>query len=148
MSLSSFDRDDDVFLFELNTRVENPREGAQRVFRLTWDAVALVHQESEGIEILLEHDKVTPLEDYAAAFDEIGMPEAAEILRRLFELMPLDLRGPENQQDLRDFLRGRYQDLSDLAGEFCGACIAYIPRAVRYVREHWSEFDNNSNHIS
>ena len=140
MSLSKFEGDDEALLFELNTRVDNSCEGAQRVFRLTWDAVALVHQESEGIEILIEHDKVTPLEDYAKAFDSIGMSQAAEILRRVPELMPLKLRAPETQKEIRDFLPGRYQELSDLSREFCGACIGFMPRAARFVRVHWSDF--------
>ena len=136
---SLFAGSEDANLLQILHRlVQNPSNDAQRVFRLTWDAVEMVHQETDGLETLFEHSP--SLEDYALAFGEIGMPEVTLILHRVLQLIPPELRTAENNQALLKHLSVRHNELTDLTFEFCEACLAFVPFAARYVREHQNDF--------
>ena len=130
--------DDEALLYALHRRIQSPRNDAERTFRRVWDAVDLLHSETDGIEMLVVDGE--PLEDYAAAFDKIGMSQVAAILSRVLGLISADLRQPQNKQALVGFLARHRELFTRFTCDFCAACLAFVPIAARYVREHRDDF--------
>jgi hypothetical protein len=128
--------DDESILFELHCALRAPRNDAQRNFRLAWEAIALLG--SDGFEMLLEQG--TPLEHYATALGELGLPHVQPIFSRVLDLIPPGLRQAENEEALFEHLRGLFEPLNDLLAEFYDASADIVPIAARFVREHRSDF--------
>ena len=130
--------DDEGLLLALHRSIQNPCNDAQRTFRETWDAVDIVHGETDGLETLLVLG--APLEDYAVAFSKLGMSAVPPILARVLELIPPGLQKTRDKKALKEHLPSRYDELTELTSEFCAACSAFAPIAARYVREHRGDF--------
>ena len=134
--------DDRSLLLALNSHIRVPGNHAQRIFQLTCEAVELVRHECAGFEVLFEHNSETPVEEYVAAFKEIGMHTIAQILNRVSDLIPAELRCPENNQSLQKLLSNNYKDFALQNYEFSKACLSFTPTVARYVRSHWGDFQN------
>jgi Domain of unknown function (DUF4375) len=93
---------------------------------------------SDGFEMLFEQH--TPLEDYAAALGNIGMPQVQQIFSRVLALIPPDLRMPENEKGLWKHLHSLFEELKKLAYEFYDVTTEFVPTAARYVRAHHDDF--------
>jgi hypothetical protein len=123
-------------LFALYGHLLPPRNDAQRTFHDAWEAFQIVH--SDGFEVLLESR--TPLEAYASAFGKMGLPHIPPIFSRVLALIPPELRQPQNEDALYEYLRSRFDELAVLASEFWDACRDFVAIAGRYVREHRADF--------
>jgi hypothetical protein len=128
--------DDEGLLFALRQMIRSPRNDAQRTFCIALDAMELLN--GDGFEILFE--QTTSLEEYAAAFARIGMPQVQPIFDRVLALIPPDLCMPENEEALFDHLRGLFDDLKRLAYEFYGASKDVVPKLARFVRAQQGDF--------
>jgi hypothetical protein len=128
--------DDQRLLFELCYAIRSPRNEAQRTFCTAWTAAEFVS--SDGFETLFE--QVTPLEEYAAAFATIGMPQIPPIFDRVLALIPPELRHPQNEEALFEHLRALFLDLKQLAEEFDDASRGFVPKIADYVRAHRGGF--------
>jgi Domain of unknown function (DUF4375) len=130
---------DNLDVFALREMIRCPRTDAQRTFCVACDATAMLN--GDGFEILFEQS--TSLEEYAAAFAEIGMPQVQPIFDRVLNLVPLELRTPTNEvaeESLFNHLHGIFDDLKALAYEFYGATKEVAPTLDRYVRAHRNDF--------
>jgi len=130
------DSEDQCLLFALRHRIDKPRTNVLRTFCDACDAIELVH--SDGFEILFE--QATPLENYAEACGQLGLPQVQPIFSKVLALIPRDLRLPENEETLFEHLRGRFEELKELSYEFYDASTDFAPTAARYVRQHRDEF--------
>jgi hypothetical protein len=128
--------DDEGLLFALRRMIRSPRNDAQRTFCIALDATELLN--GDGFEILFE--QTTSLEEYAAAFAKIGMPQVQPIFDRVLALIPPDLRMPKNEEALFDHLRGQFDDLKGLAYEFYRASKDVVSTLARYVRAQQGDF--------
>ena len=130
--------DDEGLLFALRHMIRSPRNDAQCTFCIALDATELLN--GDGFESLFE--QTTSLEEYAAAFASIGMPQVQPIFDRVLALIPPDLRMPKNEEALCDHLRDRFDELKGLASEFYRASTDVVSKLARYVRAHQGDFSD------
>ena len=131
--------DDEHLLFALRDLIRNPGNDAQRTFCIACDATVMLN--GDGFEILFE--QTTSLQEYAAAFVEIGMPQVQPIFDQVLDLVPLDLRMPKDEEAekaLFKHLRGLFDDLKFLAYDFYATSKGVVSKLAGYVRAHRGEF--------
>lgn len=130
------DSSDDALVMALWERIDHaPENDAQRALCLVWDATLLVN--SGGVEKLFE--QAPTLEEYAAAFVAMDMPEAARILERTGVLVPADLRAGEGS-GLGSFVKSHFDELWELSRELYEVTTDVASFVMRYVRSHPADF--------
>ncbi len=108
---------------------------AQRTFFLVWSVMELLG--SDGFEMLLEQE--IPLDEYSAAFDEIGMPGIRPIFDRVLALFPKEiLSKPDNNWS--EVLDGSFDKLKSLLYEYYDASENVVTSISAYIREHHEDF--------
>lgn len=128
--------DDELLLFTLSRRISNASNEAQRTFCTVWEAAEFLP--SDGFESLLE--QATPLEEYAAAYARIGMPQIAPLFDRVLALIPPELRSPEKEEARFRHIHGLFEKLKQLLYEYLDSTADLLPTMAQYVREHRSDF--------
>ena len=79
--------DDRRLIWALNDKIRRARNDAQGTFVVAMETVELLN--GDGFEMLLEQQN--PLEDYAQALIEIGLPQVRPIFDQVAKLIPKEL---------------------------------------------------------
>jgi len=123
--------DDEFLLYAVYRQIQNPANEPQWYFKTAYDASALVN--SDGFRKLAEQS--TSFEVYARAFEKLGMPEIASILRRVAALLSEDVDSIEDDrfqtiENELDLLFSEFFELSANSDRVFG----------EYIRSHMAEF--------
>ena len=114
----------------------DPADDQQRAFCLVWDAATLIG--CGGFESLF--DQSPNIEEYAAAFATVGMPDAAALFHELLANIPTELRADGQDQRLFEYLRSRFEELKVLSYRFYDVTADWPTQLLRYVHEHPNHF--------
>jgi hypothetical protein len=104
---------DEFSLSDLYFRMRAPKNPAQITFFRVWEAITLIN--SDGFEKLYEQS--TPMESYAAAFVQIGLPRVKYLFDHADSLIPLAIRQSKDRP-LYEALRNSFDEFKLLANRF------------------------------